>query len=175
LVRAIVSQNSRAIENLSSILKPMKNNILLSLALASLLALSSTGQVLLTDDFNGTSIDTSLWQPSAAFANSSVTEGGGLAMFVNRGRLLSVANFTGAIDIRGRFRFSGENADCLALNLRTDGAYITDTGDVLNAVTVVLRLQNEGDPGNITVVDHSSGGNSVRLGYANFTLRLNTF
>jgi hypothetical protein len=89
------------------------------------LAVSAHAQ-LLHDDFNGTSIDTSLWQTSEPFPGSSITETGGNAVFDNRGRLISQGSFPAPISITGAFTITGANSDEFKVVIRTDGTFVND-------------------------------------------------
>src|SRR5438477_760398 len=89
------------------------------------LGLTAHGQ-LLHDDFNGTSIDTGLWQTSEPFPGSSITESGGDAIFVNRGRLITVGDYPAPVSITGAFSITGASSDEFKLMIRTDGTFVND-------------------------------------------------
>src|SRR5438477_10361291 len=103
------------------------------------LGLTAHGQ-LLHDDFNGTSIDTGLWQTSEPFPGSSITESGGDAIFVNKGRLITVGNYPAPITITGAFSITGASSDELKLVIRADGTFINDQfGESANGFIVRFR------------------------------------
>src|ERR1700726_3530018 len=99
--------------------------ITLQFILVTTIAAAARAQ-LLHDDFNGTSIDPSLWQTSQPFSGSSITENGGNAVFDNRGRLITVGNFPPPITITGAFDITGANSDEFKLVIRTDGTFVND-------------------------------------------------
>src|SRR5437016_6429362 len=95
---------------------------------------------LLHDDFNGTSIDTNLWQTSEPFSGSSITESGGNAIFDNRGRLITLANHPGPNSISGAFAITGANSDEFKVVIRTDGTFVNDQfGESANGFIVRFR------------------------------------
>src|SRR5438477_12074899 len=108
-------------------------------AVVTTLALTANAQ-LLHDDFNGTSINTNLWQTSVPFSGSSITESGGNAIFDNRGRLITLGNYPGPIIIRGAFAITGANSDEFKLVIRTDGTFVNDQfGESANGFIVTFR------------------------------------
>src|SRR5207249_909828 len=101
--------------------KPKVNQVGLRAAVVvCLLACTAHGQIL-QDNFNGNMLDATLWQASTPFADSSITASNGFAVFQNRGRLLSVADLPGAIDITGSFAFTGNPHDSFVIVTRCDG------------------------------------------------------
>ena len=74
----------------------MKNIGLLSSALCLLLSCAANAQIL-ADDFNGITINSALWTTyNTSFGNSSITEGGGNATFINGAGLITVSSFVNA-------------------------------------------------------------------------------
>jgi hypothetical protein len=132
---------------------------------------------LLHDDFNGTSIDTSLWQVSTPFANSSMTESGGNAVFENRGRLLSVASLPTSLDITGRFEFTGNVHDQFQVVLRTNGATTNPSAEFDNGIHFKFAIESDtGDTSNqVYISDLSYPNPEVVLATGTFSLSLNTF
>ena len=103
------------------------------------LRLTATAQ-LLHDDFNGTSINTNLWQTSGPFSSSSITESGGNAIFDNSGRLITLANHPGPNSISGAFTITGANSDEFKIVIRTDGTFVNDQfGESANGFIVRFR------------------------------------
>ena len=80
-----------------------------------------TGAQTLYDNFNVSSINTSLWTIyNTPTGNSSVTEAGGNATFINGAGLMTVANFADA-SVSGSFQFTGDNDDRFSIISRFDG------------------------------------------------------
>src|SRR5437016_12159992 len=74
------------------------------------------------DNFDGSAIDTSLWQPRTPFPDSSITLTGGTVIFLNHGELLSKSDFASSLEVRGRFRFTGNVHDLFTVAVSTSGA-----------------------------------------------------
>ncbi|MHB8521789.1 MAG: formylglycine-generating enzyme family protein [Limisphaerales bacterium] len=91
-----------------------------------------------SDDFaNG--INTNIWTASTTMANSAVSLVNGTVQLQSRGRLISVPPMPNA-DIQGRFRFTGDLTDELAVVLRTDGTFQQDTyEEAANGIFVVFQ------------------------------------
>jgi hypothetical protein len=85
-----------------------------------------TPTLTLCDNFNGTSLNTSLWQISDPFSSSSVTETGGNAVFDNRGRLITQGNYPVPVVINGAFTITGADTDEFKVVIRTDGTFVND-------------------------------------------------
>lgn len=58
-------------------------------------------QILLNDDFNGNSVNTSLWNVALPFSQSQITESGGYLTTTGRGTLETIAGFDSPISISG--------------------------------------------------------------------------
>ena len=149
----------------------MNTKYMIGAVLGLSLALDASGVTLLSDDFNGTAINSSLWQASTPFSNSSMTESGGNAVFKNRGILVSQANIPGPLDIRGSFEFTGDLSDNFVVVTRTDGTVNGSNGGLNNGIYVVFSINGFGNPGNILIQD----GQLSRLGYGAFTFTKNIF
>jgi autotransporter-associated beta strand protein len=145
-------------------------------AVVTTLGLTAHAQ-LLHDDFNGTSIDTSLWQVSTPFPNSSMTESGGNAVFENRGRLLSVASLRPSVDVFGRFEFTGNIHDQFQVVLRTNGATTNPSAEFDNGIHFKFAI--ESDTGStadqVYISDTSYPNPEVVLTSGTYPLALNTF
>lgn len=87
-------------------------------------SLASTGfsQVLLTDDFNGATINSSKWTVSLPYADSSVAETSGYLQVRNRGRIASVLPFAGSYSVSGNLMLSNNQFSNSKVVLRTDGS-----------------------------------------------------
>ena len=132
---------------------------------------------LLHDDFNGTSIYTSLWHVILPFPNSSMTESGGNAVFENRGTLLSVASLPISVDITGRFEFTGNIHDQFSVVLRTNGVDTNPYGAFDKGIYFLFAI--EGDTGDTTkqihIQDVSYPNYATYLATGTFPMSLNTF
>lgn len=83
------------------------------------------GQVLLTDDFSGGSLNTSIWTTILPTGNSSIVQGGGVLTTRGRGVLGTVASFAGPYTVSGSFAMEDglEHFDIvLRSNLSSAGA-----------------------------------------------------
>lgn len=94
----------------------------------------------LRDDFNGSTVDTSLWTTSLPFSGlpfgpSALNEGGGSLSFVNRGTLITKDDF-GPVDITGRFTITGGDQDMFKIVLRTDGTFTGAYHESANGIAV---------------------------------------
>jgi hypothetical protein len=140
------------------------------------LGLTAHGQ-LLHDDFNGNSIDTSLWHVITPFPNSSMTESGGNAVFENRGTLLSVTSLPTSVDITGRFEFTGNIHDQFSVVLRTNGVDTNPFGALDNGIYFLLAIESDtGDTANqIHIQDANYPNPGVTLATGTFPMTLHTF
>jgi hypothetical protein len=135
------------------------------------------GQVL-QDDFNGSAINTSLWNTSTPFSDSSITESGGFAVFQNRGRLSTAAAMPSVLDIRGRFSFVGNVHDSFQVDTRTDGTSVNHYGGFDRSLVFGFVIQNDlgQTTGNIGIHHNLSGDtNYLEVAQGTFPLALNTF
>src|SRR5437763_6173156 len=134
------------------------------------LGLTAHGQ-LLHDDFNGTSINTNLWQTSEPFSGSSITESGGNAIFDNRGRLITMANYPGPNSISGAFSITGANSDEFKVVIRTDGTFGDDQfGESANGFIVRFRSSSFFASDEVSILEI---GGTASAGWTG-TLNLNT-
>lgn len=155
-------------------------NLPMRFALRIIVVTAFAGSVhaqLLSDNFNGTSIDTSLWQVSTPFPNSSMTESGGNGVFENRGRLLSVASLPTSIDVTGSFEFTANIHDQFEVILRTNGVSTNPAGSLDNGIYFDFAIQSDtGDTANqIHIRDASYPNGIVELATGTFPMTLNTF
>ena len=81
----------------------------------------SAQTTILRDDFNGTQVNTNVWEVRKTFSDSDVTVGGGNVVLLNRGKLVTRASFANNIEIRTRFAFTGNPNDVFDVWWRTDG------------------------------------------------------
>lgn len=112
--------------------------------------------VVLSDSFDGASLDTNAWVVAEPFFDSDMYASNGVAVFLNSGRLLTQANVPNAIQIEGRFKFMGSDNDAFRIYVRTDGDANDPYGRFVNGVEVIFSFR-EGDNGTI-------GSNNVLMG-----------
>jgi len=146
-------------------------------AVLAFITWQAAGQTLLYDDFNGSTINPSLWQASTPFSDSSITENGGSAVFQNRGRLLTTASFPAALDITGRFEFAGSIHDVFRIVTRTDGITSNPWAEFDHGIGFSFSIENDSNQtaGNVFIVTHGWPGVSTELARGTFPMALNTF
>lgn len=145
------------------------------LATAALTSLAHSS-LILSDQFNDSTIDTALWQTSTPFGDSSITESGGNAVFVNRGRLLSLASMPTAIDITGRFTFTGNVRDQFNILTRTTGVSTNQWYEFDTGMSFRFQIQNDlgSTANNIKIAHGGFPGPSPDLVTGTYSLALNT-
>ena len=142
------------------------------------LSFGAMAQSILSDNFNGSTINSSLWQTSTPFSDSSITEGGGNAVFQNRGRLLSNASLPTDIDITGSFEFSGSIHDSFRVVTRTDGTTSNPPGYFDLGIGFGFEIENDlgSTTGNIFIVhDGYPGPSDYDLARGTYSISLDTF
>jgi len=87
------------------------------------------------DDFNDSSINTSLWNVSLPNSSSQVSEAGGNAVLVARGGLNTVASYSDSVDISGRFQFAG-SLDHFRVVFRSDLSFNSPTFEKSGMIVV---------------------------------------
>lgn len=102
---------------------------------ASLLFFCFVCKAQIIDNFDGTSIDTSLWEVSLPFGSSQVSQANGAVTLISRGGLNTVASFAGSEDIQGRFQFSGNN-DSFRIVFRSDLSFNSPTMEKSGMIVV---------------------------------------
>lgn len=133
---------------------------------------------ILQDDFNGSAINTSLWNTSTPFSDSSIMESGGYAVFQNRGRLSTVPPIPLVLDITGSFAFVGNIHDSFQIDTRTDGTSVDQYGGFNSCVQFGFTIQNDlgQTTSNIAIAVNISGDtNYVQVGRGTYALALDTF
>ena len=125
------------IENDVKTLKTKTNFLALLFAIAG----PMTAQVLMTDPFDGLTVDTSKWSVMTPFSDSFVTQSGGYVQVEDGGRITTQSAFTGAFEITGRIQLSNNAKNNSKIVLRTDGAqYFSEVKGV--AVQFSPQLDN---------------------------------
>ena len=155
------------------------NTKALTIVASALTALSLThhaAAALFYDDFNDGMIDTGSWQASTPFGDSSITESGGNAVFLDRGRLLSLTSLPTSIDVTGRFTFTGNVRDEFKILTRTDGTTTNPFGEFDLGISFRFQIQDDGGSttNNIKIFRHGYPGASPALALGTFGLALNT-
>ncbi len=131
----------------------------------------------LRDDFDGASVDASLWTtslpfPSGIFGPSALNEAGGSLTFVNRGTLITKEAFS-AVDITGRFTITGEQSDKFKIVLRTDGSFCEPYAESANGIAV--RFGHIGyNAYNVEFEQRETPSNGIALANAVYPIALNT-
>ncbi len=137
----------------------MKNIGLLSSALCLLLSCAANAQIL-ADDFNGITINSALWTTyNTSFGNSSITEGGGNATFINGAGLITVSSFVNAT-VQGSFQFAGDNDDRFKVVLRSDGTtFDPHWQDSLSGIQIQFSPSSNPSPGiqSLQIIDLGTG------------------
>ena len=110
-------------------MKRTPHSIILIFAAITLPQLNAT--VLLSDDFNGTVVDSSKWNVSLPRVSSSVTENSGSIKLSDGAILTTVQNFAFPYTLTGSFSYSGYNyaENFFNITLRNNG--LTSPNDVL--------------------------------------------
>jgi hypothetical protein len=132
----------------------MKIIILLGLTIFSINQLQS--QVLVSDNFSGTSVNSSLWSVTSPYDDSSVTEGGGVLSIENNGRLTTQSAMPTSYEIFGNFYMANNPYSNFKVVLRTDG-----TPDGAEADGIAFEFNVQDDP---------SGGGSTTDNLKLFTI-----
>jgi hypothetical protein len=119
---------------------------------------------LLTDSFNGVSLDTNIWnvfEPSTTAGGGvgSVTLSSGAVVLNSRGTLTTKQDFPFGLDIYGRFRFDG-TTDRFMVWTRTTGASTNPWSDRDNGI--YFRFQQNSS--SIGIAEWSVGGISNLTG-----------
>jgi hypothetical protein len=154
----------------------MKIKQLSTVALACSVAYGAMAQTILSDNFNGSAINSSLWQTSTPFSDSSITESGGFAVFQNRGRIITANALPTAIDITGTFEFTGSSHDNLRIVTRADGITSNPSAEYDHGIGFGLEMQNDSGQtaNNIWIQELGYPGSSPELARGTYALSLNT-
>ncbi len=129
----------------------MKIKHLIHFAFCFFLIQTSNAQVLLNDDFNGNSVDSSLWNVVLPFAQSQVTESGGYLTTTGRGILATVAGFNSPISVSGTVIMNDAN-EHFETTLRTDLSINNTPEGVYHELTgVSVEFAPDGTFGGISI------------------------
>ena len=137
----------------------MKNFGTLCSALCLLFSCTANAQNL-TDDFSGTAINSALWATyNTGFGNSSISEGGGNATFVNGAGLITASSFANTT-VQGSFQFAGDNGDRFKVVLRSDGTtFDPHWQDSLSGIQIQFSPSSNPSPGiqSLQIIDLGTG------------------
>jgi hypothetical protein len=154
----------------------MKNNICLIVVLTVSVGYSTSaaGQVLLSDDFSGTPLNTSNWIARTPVPGASVAVDDGLIL-TDGGDVLTQAGFPEAIQIDMSFRFTGTQYDSFALVTRTDGTLVPDTVQFVSGIVVRFRMMSDpSDPAgrmdNLDLYVEDYPNDPIQLGIGTFAM-----
>ena len=149
---------------------------LLPTIVASLLLTISSSQAGLFEDFNGSSINSGIWNTMTTGSGSSISISGGNGVFRDRGRLTTIQSFSQA-DILGRLKFTESPSDSFKIILRTDGAIQnTQYQEAANGIMVEITSSANWDSDasrNVRIVNLLNGG--VETIQSGLVLNMNTF
>jgi hypothetical protein len=112
--------------------------LLLLVALAGI----AHGQVLLSDTFSGSSVNTSNWSVSLPYADTSAPVSSGRVSLTNGAGLLSVSNYATPIEVSFSFAITGSNYESFNVYTRSDQFY-PDGYAFQNGVGVSIRIQSD--------------------------------
>jgi len=156
----------------------MKNShfLFVGLGALSLLPFSHADQTLLSDNFSGTSLNTSLWTAITPFSDSSVAVANNNLILTNRGQVLSNQSFPTDIDLSLAFEFTGSEYDSFTIATRTNGTETNGSAEFDGAIFVKFRITSDpSDPAgtldNITIEDENYPTGSATLAQGTFPLR----
>jgi len=122
-------------------MKPMNPNLTAALLSCLLLCqpfdLHAATAVLLRDDFEDNTIDSTLWTIRTPFASSSAVETDGVLRMTGRGGLLANQSFTFPFEIRGSLRIV-TGAEILRIVDRTSGSQSNPSGEYDDGIAFTL-------------------------------------
>lgn len=120
--------------------------------------------VLLTDPFNGNSVDATRWTVNTSIAGSSVTVAGGYLELRNRGIVTTVADITGPIQIEGSFQLLNNERSNVHIDFRSSGF-----GGPCVGVQFQCRTDWEGYVNQIALFDYNGSSSQ----FVNLTTPIN--
>jgi len=131
-------------------------------------------QNFLRDEFDGNTISTNRWEIAVPYTDSQMIATNGLALFQNRGRLLSKSSFANAIEITGKFKLAGSSYDIFAVYFRSDGT-IGNPESFQSGVAAEFKYRgsDQGQVGVGNVLVHVPGVSVIAT--ANFPLQMNSW
>jgi len=124
---------------------------MLKLLAVSVLVLAGNAwsQVIFSDDFGGSVLDSSKWDVvtsplTPAGTTGAVYVSGGYAVLVNRGTIITKSEFSSSIDLTGRFRIDS-NYDVFSVFLRTTGSSTNPWKSQDNGIFINFQQDTYGD------------------------------
>lgn len=138
------------------------------------------GAQILYDNFGGNLINSSIWTTSLPYADSSVTEGGGVVSLENNGRLTTAISMPTSYQVTGSFLETANANDDFKVVLRSDGVpYGTTPSVPTEAKGIAIQFQVETDTGdtseNLRIFTIGDPSGDATTPYASANLTLNTW
>ena len=147
----------------------------LSIGALIVLGCGTVDASILHDDFNDGVVDSNLWTVRLPFSDSDVLEEGGEVIFRNRGALESKLDLPSAVEIYGRFRFTGSEHDQWKIVTRSKGVYSNPYGESDDGIYFQANIKEDnGNRLNNIKIVHQEIGNSYVLGTATFAISQGT-
>ncbi len=133
-------------------------------------------QVLLFDNFNGTSINSAVWNVSLPFGGSSAVEGGGNLTIQDRATVYSVQNFNTPYNITGNFILNSPGAtneeEQFAVYFESNFSIYSPLSGYAVPTGVMVDFQATGNPDSLTIQQFDSNNQPASgiLAETNYTL-----
>lgn len=108
------------------------------------LGVSLHAQVILTDDFNGGSLDTSKWTTILPYGSSTVVQSSGVVTTTGRGILATVNGYQSAYVMTGSFTMNSD-LEHFAIGFRTDLSALPDVDLYHTLSGMFVEFSNDGD------------------------------
>ena len=154
----------------------MKNHPSLILGLAVSIGSSTAiaGQILLSDTFSGSSLNTTNWIARTPVPGSSVAVNDGLIL-TDGGDVLTQSGFPETIQIDMSFEFTGTQYDSFALVTRTDGSLVPDSVQFTSGIIARFRMMSDpsdpaGKTNNVDLYVENSPNDPIQLGIGTFAM-----
>lgn len=132
----------------------------------------SFGQLtLLSDDFAGSTLNSSNWIPSTPLPGATVAVYNGLVL-TDDGEVLTQSGFPTQIQIDLVFQFTGTQHDSFKIDTRTNGALFETSGQFAQGVRASFRMMSDtgSTADNVELDDVQEGSQYVQLGIATFPI-----
>jgi hypothetical protein len=143
-------------------------------ALSLFLPAFLSAQVLLTDNFNDSSIDSGKWTTQTPYGDSSIIEGSGYLQVQNRGRLTSVLDFTSPYIISGSIQLSNNQFSNAKIVIRSDDGSIGAAE--MGGIAIQFQVREDGAVQNqLSIFTNGAPIESTASVSLNTTLNLDTW
>jgi hypothetical protein len=117
------------------------------------------GQVLLTDDFSGGSLNTSIWTTILPTGSSSIVQSGGVMITTGRGILGTVASFSGPYTVSGSFAME-DGLEHFDIILRSN---LSSPGVISSYERAGLQFEFVNDGQGIAIDEYTSAANHNQI------------